>query len=97
MEILLFMYSLFNMVIIQVCEDRTCAEFLLSHGAKYDCGNNEGKTVGMLVQIKDQPIWYAVEEDFADMIEYYLGKKLFEHIIHREENPNTTIGGTHSL
>ncbi|KNB46618.1 hypothetical protein JH06_2124 [Blastocystis sp. subtype 4] len=65
---------------LHVCEDRTCAEFLLSHGAKYDCGNNEGKT----------PIWYAVEEDFADMIEYYLGKKL-------EENPNTTIGGTHSF
>ena len=31
------------------------------------------------------------------MIEYYLGKKLFEHIIHREENPNTAIGGTHSF
>ncbi|KAK8795962.1 hypothetical protein WA171_003928 [Blastocystis sp. BT1] len=51
---------------LHVCEDRTCAEFLLSHGAKYDCGNNEGKT----------PIWYAVEEDFADMIEYYLEKKI---------------------
>ena len=77
MEILLFMYLLFGGIIYQVCEDRVCAEFLLAHGAQYDCGNNEGKTVEILVMPEDQPIWYAVEEDFDDMVNYYLGKHCF--------------------
>ena len=49
---------------LHVCEDRACGEYLIQNGAKYDIPNNEGKT----------PIWYAVEEDFPFMIDYYLEK-----------------------
>ncbi|OAO16954.1 ankyrin repeat protein [Blastocystis sp. ATCC 50177/Nand II] len=49
---------------LHVCEDRECAEVLMANGAKYDAPNNEGKT----------PIWYAVEEEFSFMIDYYLEK-----------------------
>lgn len=56
-----------------MCEDRSCADFLISQGARYDDGNNEGKTVGVEVSPHSQPIWYAVAEDFDDMVSYYLG------------------------
>ncbi|CBK21667.2 uncharacterized protein [Blastocystis hominis] len=49
---------------LHVCEDRECGEFLIENGAKFDMPNNEGKT----------PIWYAVEEDFQFMVDYYLEK-----------------------
>ncbi|KAK8825488.1 hypothetical protein WA538_003183, partial [Blastocystis sp. DL] len=49
---------------LHMCEDRSCADYLISQGARYDDGNNEGKT----------PIWYAVAEDFDDMVSYYLEK-----------------------
>ena len=56
-----------------MCEDRSCADYLISQGARYDDGNNEGKTVGVATLHHPQPIWYAVAEDFDDMVSYYLG------------------------
>ena len=56
-----------------MCEDRSCADYLISQGALYDDGNNEGKTVGVVRIHHSKPIWYAVAEDFDDMVSYYLG------------------------
>ena len=73
METPLFTYCVWYGCQSEMCEDRSCADYLISQGARYDDGNNEGKTVGVVRIHHSKPIWYAVAEDFDDMVSYYLG------------------------
>ena len=95
MEILLFTYVLFCGWNAKMCEDRSCADFLISQGARYDDGNNEGKTVGVESFLHFSPSgtqWRRTSTTWSPTISVRFRMGPFP----RKGHPDAAVGGAHS-